>query len=111
MQSPAEIDQAKEKALRPFERALDARIQAGRRKEEARSIAERAVEFLRSHLSTGWEWDSYAEQAETVRDMAEELRPFVQQKYIAGSIDHDELQEYVEQWVAARLAEEEDEPD
>ncbi len=108
--SSADIDKAKEEALRPFERAVESRRRTEARKREASAIAAKAVQILSHHLRVDYEWNSFSEESETCRDLAEELRPLIEEKYLAGSIDYDELEEYVQEWTDEHIdTDEEDE--
>ncbi|MEN6537303.1 MAG: hypothetical protein ABFD89_26865 [Bryobacteraceae bacterium] len=107
--SSADIDKAKEEALRPFERAVESRLRAATRKREASAIAAKAVQILSHYLTTDYKWDSFSEESETCRDLAEELRPLIEKKYLAGSIDYDELDEYVQEWTDEHIDADEEE--
>ncbi|MEN6536908.1 MAG: hypothetical protein ABFD89_24860 [Bryobacteraceae bacterium] len=96
--SSSDINKAKEEALRPFERAVESRLRTEARKLGASAIAAKAVQILSHHLRVDYEWGSFSEEAETCRALAEELRPLIEEKYLAGSIDYDELDEYVQEW-------------
>jgi hypothetical protein len=95
------FDQAKSKALEPFERVA-------RERKAAEDLGQRAVSLLRAYLSSEYEWDSFSEEAETFRELAAELPAVIQRAYRAGHVDADNLQQFVEDWTDERLADEED---
>ena len=66
------------------------------------------MQLLTHHLAVDYDWDSYSEESETGQALSQELRPLIEQRYLAGSIDYDELKEYVEEWAAEQLNEDDD---
>lgn len=107
--SKEDMQDAKREALERHEKALRRRQREEQHAAEARSVAERGIRHLTHYLCINWDFDSVSEANQTKHELEAELRPHLQHLAESGEISATDVEDYVEDWAAEQLFDEDPE--